>query len=114
MQINRILLGLAVAFGVLAASAAAAPIIGAEPEKGSDKWIVDDAEVIMVFNFKAMTKSKLMSEGVVADFIKKAVESEKAKEAIDKLGLDPMKDLDSVIFSGAGLTKKEKLQRLVL
>jgi len=116
MQFNRVFLALALAMGLLAlSSATAAPIIGPKADEGSDKWLADDAEVIMVFNFKAMTKSELMTKGVVADFVKKAMESEQAKAAMGAIGLDPMKDLDSMIFSGTtGLGGKDKAQRMVM
>jgi hypothetical protein len=114
MQASRSCLALALAVTVLGA-VAAAPIIGAKPEEGSQNWLADDAEVVMVMNFKAALKSDLLSKGPIADLFKKGLNDEKAKEVLGTLGLDPMKDLDSVIMSASNTAEKEKANfRMVL
>src|SRR5262249_26468939 len=90
-----------------------APIIGAKADAGSDKWLIDDAEIVMVVNIKGALKSELLTKGVVADAFKKGLEKDEVKDALKTLGLDPTKDLDSLIFSSAGVGEKTKM-RVVL
>ncbi len=114
MRAFRNVLALTLAVGMLGALTAA-PIIGPKAEEGSDKWLVDDAEIVMVWNFKAAFKSELLTKGVVADLFKKGMEDEKAKAVLGAIGLDPAKDLDSVIMSVSNTAEKEKANlRMVL
>jgi hypothetical protein len=108
-------LGLAAA--VLAVGfVAAAPIIGAKAEEGSEKWLVDDAEAVVVVNFKAFFGSGLLTKGDVADKFKKKLESdEKVKAFVDATGLDVTKDLDSFIMSASKISDKASAKgRMVL
>src|SRR5262245_35164510 len=114
MRAFRNVLAVALALSVLGALNAA-PIIGPKAEAGSEKWLLDDAEAVMVFNFKAACKSDLLAKGVVADLFKKAMDDEKAKAALGAVGLDPAKDLDSMIVSVSNTAEKEKANlRMVL
>lgn len=93
----------------------AAPIPGVKAGgDDGDKWLVDDAEVVMVFNFKQLLESKLMKDGYSKMLSEKLKEDPKAKDAMEKLGLDPMKDVDSVIFSAVGTSPATAKARLVL
>ena len=95
---------------------AAAPIIGAKAEEGSEKWLVDDAEAVVVVNFKAVFGSGLLTKGVLAEKFKKKLESDdKVKAFVDATGLDMTKDLDSVIVSASKITDKASSKgRMVL
>lgn len=109
-------LALGLALVLLAAGlVAAAPVIGAKAEEGSEKWLVDDAEAVVVFNFKALLKSELLSKGAIAEKFKKGLENdEKVKAFVTATGLDVTKDLDSLIVSASGIADKEKAKgRLV-
>jgi len=108
MQAIRKVLVAGLVLALLAGVASAAPIIGAKADEGSDKWLIDDAEVVMVLNAKTAFKSELLTKGVVADAMKKAMEDDRFKDGIKKMGLDPTKDLDSVIVSAAGFGPKVK------
>jgi hypothetical protein len=107
--IRNVLLG-SLALCLLTGLATSAPIIGAKADEGSDKWLLDDAEAVFVVNFKAAFKSELMTKGPVADMIKKGLEKDEVKDAIKKMGMDPTKDLDSVIISSAGVGDKAKVR----
>jgi len=109
-------LALGLALVLLAAGfLAAAPVIGAKAEEGSEKWLVDDAEAVIVFNFKALFKSELLNKGAIAEKFKKGLESdEKAKAFIAATGLDPIKDLDSIIISASTIADKEKAKGRVV
>jgi len=103
-------LGLAAA--VLAVGfVAAAPIIGARAEEGSEKWLVDDAEAVVVVNFKALFGSKLLTKGDIAEKFRKKLESdEKVKAFVDATGLDVTKDLDSFVLSAAKISDKANVK----
>lgn len=101
----------ALTLGLVAAGAAsAAPIIGARPDAGSQNWLIDDAEIVMIFNAKALFKAELLTKGLVADAFKKGMEEDKTKENIKKMGFDPTKDLDSVVLSVAGFGDKAQFR----
>jgi hypothetical protein len=115
MTMRTIRTVVALALAVLPLGAlSAAPIIGPKAEEGADKWLLDDAESVTVVNFKAALKSDLLSKGPLADLIKKGLGEEKVKEALDALGLDPMKDVDSIIASGTNITDKDKQKTRVV
>jgi len=94
-------------------SAAPIPGVKAGGEDG-DKWLLDDAEAIVIFNFKQFFESKLMKGGYtkqLQDFIQN---NDQAKEMADKLGLDLTKDIDSLIISGSGTSREDAKARIVM
>ena len=88
LVIRRLCLA-ALALALVMTQLIAAPIPGVKAGgDDGDKWLLDDAEVIMVFNFKQLFDSKLMKGGYT-DKLRDAIKNnEKAKEAMDKLCMD--------------------------
>ena len=113
IAIRRLCLA-ALALALVMAQLTAAPIPGIKAGgDDGDKRLLDDAEAIMVFNFKQMFDSKLMKSGWT-DKLRDAIKNnDKAKEAMDKLGLDVTKDVDSVIISAGGTSKETAKGRIV-
>jgi hypothetical protein len=90
-----------VAIGVLAGPSRAAD---------SDKLLPNDANFVVTINIKQMIASplfkKLDDKFNLKDALKKNAE---AKQAIETIGLDPLKDIDQVILSGNGSKQDEAL-----
>lgn len=98
--------------GLQLTTAAPIPGVKAGGDDG-DKWLLDEAEMIMVFNFKQMFDSKLMKSGYTEKMREAMMNNPQAKEMADKLGLDLTKDIDSIIVSG-GKQKDTPKGRFVL
>lgn len=74
---------------------------GAEPASDSN-WLLPNAELVIKLNVKQLMASDLMKTAG-PDAFKKALETnEKAKKAFDATGLDPTKDLDTIVISASG------------
>jgi len=114
MLVTRRLCLAALALALVMTQLTAAPIPGVKAGgDDGDRWLLDDAEVIMVFNFKQLFDSKLMKGGYT-DKLRDAIKNnEKAKEMMDKLGLDVTKDVDSILISAAGKDKESAKGRIV-
>jgi hypothetical protein len=101
---------------VCAAPVAAAPVLGTKGagRAEAEKWMVDDAEVVMILNLKEMLGSAVMKKGGIKLFKEmldgtritgprlwnpRRWSSKEAQEALDAIGLDPLKDLDGVLFT---------------
>jgi hypothetical protein len=64
------------------------------------KWLVQDAEAVLVVNVKQIFSSKVMAKGG-AEAIRAAIAgNEQARMVTEATGLDPTKDLDSIMVSG--------------
>jgi len=113
--IRKALLALLVLAMLVALHGTAAPIPGikAGGEEG-DKWLLDDAEFVMVFNAKQLFGSDLMKKKYLEKIREKMKEDEKAKEFLNTTGLDITKDVDSIILSGAGSSKETAKARFVV
>jgi hypothetical protein len=92
---------LALAALALALPAVAAPVPLPKIAGGdADRWLLDDAEVILVVNTKQMMGSDLMKKGGGAAAVKDLVKSvEQVKEIVEATGLDVSKDIDSLVAS---------------
>jgi len=90
-----------VAIGVIAAPSRAAD---------SDKLLPNDANFVVTINIKQMIASplfkKLDDKFNLKDALKKNPD---AKQAIETIGLDPLKDIDQVVLSGSGAKEDEAL-----
>jgi hypothetical protein len=83
----------------LAALVAVAPVQGVPP----DKYIPADSEGVAVINISELLASPLLKKLGVPEHLKAALDSnEEAKTAFSSLGIDPFKDLDSVLITGPG------------
>lgn len=70
----------------------------------ADRWLLDDAEAILVLNAKQMMASDLMKKGGAAG-VKDLVKSvEQIKDVVEATGLDVTKDIDSLV--GSAVTGK--------
>jgi hypothetical protein len=113
LVIRRLCLA-ALALALVLTQLTAAPIPGVKAGgDDGDKWLLDDAEVIMVWNFKQLFDSKLMKGGYTEKLREAIKNNEKAKEAMEKLGMDVTKDVDSVIISAGGTSKETAKGRVV-
>lgn len=115
IAIRKALLAVLVLAILVALHGNAAPIPGikAGGEDG-DKWLVDDAEFVMVINFKQMLGSDLVKKRYLEKIREKLKEDEKAKEFTNATGLDLTKDVDSIIVSGSGSSKETMKARFVV
>jgi len=66
-----------------------------------DIKVPSDAEAVVVFNVKSLLNSKLAKDYNLVTLAKDAI-PEDAKTHLAALGLDPFKDLDSVVITGHG------------
>jgi hypothetical protein len=99
---------------VWTASASAAPLLGVKGAgDDADKWLLNDPEVVMTINVKQLLGSEIMKANMPA--LKGMLEhDEKAKAVLQATGLDPFKDLDSILISGAGTTSKDARALIVV
>ena len=74
----------------------------------TDKFVPNNADVIVVVNVRQITESKLFKtyEGQLKDFIKTNAD---AKKALEDLGIDPFKDVYTVVIAGPGGKQDEGL-----
>jgi hypothetical protein len=91
-----------------AAPADAAPLLGTKGAgDDADKWLLSDAEVVMTINFKQMTGSAIMKANL--PMLKELIKNhEQVKTLLEATGLDPFKDVDSILISGSGTQKDAK------
>jgi hypothetical protein len=94
-------MGLALIALALALPAMAAPVPLPKVGGGdADKWLLDDAEVILVLNARQMMGSEIMKKNGAA--VKGLIESvEQVKDIVDATGLDVTKDIDSLVASAS-------------
>lgn len=102
----RTLCGLRAGLLLVTIGVIAAPSRAAE----TDKLLPNDATFVVTINLKQMIASplfkKLDDKFDIKDALKKNAE---AKQAIESIGLDPLKDLDQVVLSGSGGKQDEAL-----
>jgi hypothetical protein len=95
----------AIALTVLALATGAATAAPPAGLKGggadADKWVMDNADFILTLNVKQLAASDVITKGG-AETIKELVKSEpKVNGIFEAAGIDPFKDVDSVLFSGS-------------
>jgi len=94
------LLALAVAL-VCVAPAGAAPLLGTKGAgDDADKWMVDDADFVFVLNLKQMLGSDIMKKHGTEAAKTLIKSNEQVKTILEAAGLDPFKDVDSMLVSG--------------
>ncbi len=90
---------------VAATFLASAPARAIEP----DKMIPADAEAVVVFNVRQTLDSPLIKTYAL-DKIKEGMKSNAQAETVLKAaGIDPLKDIDSVLVTNAGITPKNQV-----
>jgi len=113
MQAVRIVrwaaLGLTLALG-----AAAFAFPEADPANENEKWMVDDAEVVVAINMKQLVGSQIMQKGGT-DAVKAAINgNEQLKSVLEATGVDPLKDINTILVSGTGSSAKDVKALFVL
>ena len=95
------LLALALAVVCTAASRRARCSVSRGGGDDADKWLVHNAEVVMTINIKQMTGSAIMKANLpmIRDLIKN---NEEVKAVFEATGLDPLKDVDSILIERHG------------
>jgi hypothetical protein len=93
----------------LALAAVAGSTNAAEPEP----MLPGDAEMVMVVNVKQMLGSPLVKKYALAE-VQKGLQKEEVKQVLGALGLDPLKDIDSILLSGNHVVKPEEGKFLVV
>src|SRR5262245_32553403 len=95
------------ALALLVAPAVSAPapfnkVAGAD----SDKWLLNDAEAILVINVKQIRSAKMVkdSEATIKAMLKG---NEQYKALTAAIGADPMKDVDNLLLSATGSSAKD-------
>ncbi len=85
----------------------AAPLLGTKGAgDDADKWLLNDPEVVMTVNVKQMLGSEVFKAQLPE--IKAHLEkNEEAKALFQTIGLDPFKDVDSILISAAGGSAKD-------
>src|SRR5262245_21808864 len=101
MQSRKFWVGiLAVTLAALgAAPVAAAPLLGAKGagRLEAEKWMLDDAEVVVIVNVKAMLGSDVMKKGGTQQLKGLLKTQEDAQKLLEACGLDPFKDVDGLL-----------------
>jgi len=117
LRVTKIWLALLVLALPLAwvAPAGAAPLLGTKGAgDDADKWLLDNADFVFVLNFKQLVASDIMKKGG-ADSIRGAIKNnEQAKAIFDATGIDPLKDVDSLLVSGTLGAKASDSKGLVV
>jgi len=89
------------------AQLSAAPLLGIKGAgDDADKWLLDNAEMVMVINLKQMTTSDLLKGNLPA--IKDAMKNQEViKTVLDSTGIDPFKDVENILISGSGSSAQD-------
>src|SRR5215217_7360605 len=67
----------------------------------ADKWVMDNADFVVALDVKQLAASEVMAKGG-SDALKALVKAEpRASGVFEASGIDPLKDVDSVLFSGS-------------
>src|SRR4051812_737183 len=105
------LTALALAAGA-ATAAAPAGLKGAGAD--ADKWVMDNADFVLTLNVKQLAASDVITKGG-ADALKALLQADpKVSAAFESAGVDPLKDVDSVLFSGSIGTKAAEAKGIVV
>ena len=74
----------------------------------ADKLTPADADVVVSVNVRKILDSELFKK-YGKDDAEKALLDENAKKMLTAVGLDPLKDVDSILFTNAGIDKSRRL-----
>lgn len=113
-KLFALLLTLALAT-LVAAPAWTAP--GPEPKVVSEddtKWLLGNADVIMKLNLKAFAATELgktLNKGMAAEFAKS---DDKVMGLLKAAGLDPTKDIDTILVSASSKSAEDTTARIVV
>jgi hypothetical protein len=99
---------------VCSAPLSAAPLLGTKGAgDDADKWLLNDPEAVITINIKQMLSSDIFKAGMpmIKDSLNK---NEEAKALLQTIGLDPFKDIDSVLISSSGGSAKDVKALIVI
>lgn len=92
----------------LAAGFAVLCLAGPARAVEADKMIPADAEAVVSINVRQLLDSDLFKK-YGKDEVEKGLQDEKAKKLLTALGLDPLKDIESILVTSAGTPEKPKV-----
>jgi hypothetical protein len=94
-----------------AAGLAAALLCGAVPARAADadKLTPNDAEAVIFVNVRQIIDSPVFKKYALDEVKKGLTTNDQVKQAIQATGLDPLKDVDSVLITAAGGTNSKAL-----
>jgi len=103
------------ALALAAGAATAAPPAGLKGAGAdADKWVMDNADFVLTLNVKQLAASDVITKGGAAA-LKALLQAEpKVSAAFESAGVDPLKDVDSVLFSGSIGTKAAEAKGIVV
>jgi hypothetical protein len=102
----KIALALALA-AVGLSSLSAAPVRGPAGKFEVEKWVTDDSDVIMVFNVRTMLDAPMVKKGGLPALKEALKNNEMAKDLLKATGIDPFKDVESILMSGSAKDAKD-------
>jgi hypothetical protein len=96
----------------LAASAAPA---GPAPAKFEpEKWISEGSDVVMAINVRVMLDAPVMKKGGLPALKDALKNNEMASTILKSAGIDPFKDIDTILVSGSGKDAKDAKAQIVI
>jgi len=105
LRARLVLLGLVL---FCASAVWAAPLLGTKGAgDDADRWLLDDAEIVLSVNLKQLVGSDLMKKGGAAGVKDLIKGNEQVKVVLEAAGIDPLKDVDSILLSGSGGSKTD-------
>jgi hypothetical protein len=102
---GRLVLALALALVLRAAPAPAAEV---------DKFLPNDSEAVTTVNFRQILDSPLVKKYGLEPLQQAIKSNDEVQKILDSLGLDPLKDIDSLTSSSPGGTDADKKGLLIL
>jgi len=104
------LLGMFALVGNAAPGAPAAPAGKFEPEK----WLAESSDVVMAINVRVLLDSAMMKKGGLPAIKDALKNNEMATTILKSAGIDPFKDIDTILISGTGKDKKDARAQIII
>jgi hypothetical protein len=100
--------------GVGSTPLGAAPLLGTKGAgDDADKWLLSEPEAVMTINIKQIIGSDIFKAN--RPKVKEMIDhSEGVKTLLEAAGLDPFKDVDSILISSAGGTGRDAKAQIVI
>jgi len=103
------ILGLGLVVGALGTA-------GAQPpgKLETEKWVVDGSDVVMAVNVRAMFDSPVMKKGGLPALKEALKNNAMASTILKSAGIDPFKDIHTILISGTGKDAKDAKAQIVV
>jgi hypothetical protein len=101
---------------VFALSAGAAPV-AERPAPGKfepEKWIAEGSDVVMAINVRVMLDAPMMKKGGLPALKDALKSNEMAKNILKAAGIDPFKDIQTILVSGKGKDAKDAKAQIII